>query len=298
MRVFVTGATGFVGSAVVADLLMAGHEVLGLARSEASAMALRATGAEALMGDLENPDSLQAGVRAADGVIHTGFVHDFTRFEECCAIEGRALQAMGAALAGTVKPIVIASGTALVAGSGLATEEMRITDTNHPHPRVISERSADRMASEGIRASLMRLAPTTHGPGDHGFVPMLIAAARKTGVSAFVGEGHNRWPTVHRLDAARLFRLALEDGTGGRRYHAVAEEGLPFHAIATAISAGTGLPLKALDPSDAAAHFGFLGGFAAWDLPTSSAWTQRTLGWTPQHPTLLQDLAGPDYFRA
>lgn len=298
MRVFVTGATGFVGSAVVADLLAAGHEVLGLARSDQAAATLSAAGAEAIRGDLEDGDSLRAGVRAADGVIHTGFVHDFTRFEECCAIEGRALQAMGDALAGTAKPIVIASGTALVAGDGLATEAMQITDANHPHPRVISERSADRMASAGIRASLMRLAPTTHGTGDHGFVPMLIAVARKTGVSAFVGNGQNRWPAVHRLDAARLFRLALEDGTGGRRYHAVAEEGVPFHAIAAAIAAGTGVPLQGIAAQEAAGHFGFLAGFAGWDLATSSAWTRQTLGWTPRHPTLLEDLAGPGYFAA
>jgi nucleoside-diphosphate-sugar epimerase len=297
MRVFVTGATGFVGSAVVADLLAAGHEVLGLARSDASAATLRAAGAEVLMGDLENPDSLQAGIRAADGVIHTGFVHDFSRFAECCAIEGRVLQAMGAALAGTAKPLIIASGVGMVAGDGLITEEMRVNPA-HAHPRVVTEVTADQMAADGIRASVVRLAPTTHGSGDHGFVPMLIATTRQTGVSAIVGDGQNRWPAVHRYDAARVFRLALESGSGGQRYHAVGEEGVPFHDIATAISRGMDLPLQRLSPEAASAHFGFLASFASRDFPASSTWTQATLGWTPVHPTLLEDLALPDYFRA
>lgn len=297
MLVFVTGATGFVGSAVVADLLAAGHEVLGLSRSETAAAALRAAGADVQMGDLEDPESLRAGIKAADGVIHTGFIHDFTRFAECCAIEGRVLAVMGAALAGTPKPLVIASAVGLVAGGGTATEAMAI-DPASPNPRAITEVTADRMAAEGINASLVRLSPTTHGAGDHGFVPMLIGTARQKGISAMVGDGQNRWPAVHRRDAASLFRLALEAGTRGQHYHAVAEEGVPFRDIAAAIGKGTGLPVATIPADQAPSHFGFLASFATRDFPASSSWTRTTLGWTPRHPTLLEDLALPDYFRA
>lgn len=297
MRVFVTGATGFVGSAVVADLMAAGHQVLGLARSDRSAAALQARGAEVHRGDLEDTASLATGAAKSDGVIHTGFIHDFARFAEVCAVEGRALEAMGAALRGTDKPLIIASGVAMIEAKGLAYETMSVDTTNHPLPRVVTELTASRLAADGVRASVVRLSPTTHGAGDHGFVPMLIDIARRTGLSAYVGDGQNRWPAVHRLDAAALFRLALEAGVGGQRYHAVAEEGIPFRAIAEAIGQGLNLPVRSITPDEAPGHFGFLAGFAGRDCPASSAWTRGQTGWTPKGPGLIEDLTGSgDYF--
>lgn len=248
MRVFMTGATGFVGSAVAAELLAAGHRVLGLARNDASADALQAAGAEVHRGDLEDVASLAAGAKAADAVIHAGFIHDFSRFAECCAIEGRALDAMGAALVGTDKPFVITSGAALGLHGDISLESYVPTAATHPFPRVITEQTAAHLAAAGGKVSVLRLAISTHGAGDHGFVPMLIAQARKTGVSAYVGDGLNPWHAVHRLDAARLYRLVLEGAPGGERYHAVGEQRVPFRAIAQAIGAGLGLRVVSVAP--------------------------------------------------
>lgn len=296
MRVFMTGATGFVGSAVVQELLASGHQVLGLARNDNAADALRAAGAEVHPGDLEDVGSLASGAKAADAVIHAGFIHDFTRFAECCAIEGRALAAMGAALAGTDKPFVITSGAALGVNGDVALESYVPSPATLPHPRVITETTAARLVAEGGKVSVLRLAISTHGAGDHGFVPMLIAQARKTGVSAYVGDGSNVWHAVHRKDAARLYRMVLEDGPGGERYHAVGEQRVPFRAIAQAIGAGLGLPLVSVAPGEAAAQFGFLGSFAATNLPASNDWTRAATGWEPREAGLLDDIATAGYF--
>lgn len=293
MRVFVTGATGFVGSAVVRELLDAGHQVLGLARSDASASALAATGAEVHRGSLEDLDSLRRGVAMADGVIHTAFIHDFSQFEKSCEIERLALGALGDALAGSDRPLLVTSGTGLLAPGRLATEDDANAST---FPRVVSEKTTEALAARGIHASVLRLPPTVHGKGDHGFVPILINLARETGVSAYVGEGHNRWPAVHRLDAARLYRLALEKATGGVRYHAVAEEGVPFRDIATTIGRHLNVPVVSKAPEEAAGHFGWFAHFTQIDNHASSAKTRAQLGWKPEQVALIDDLDQGHYF--
>ncbi len=285
MRVFVTGATGFVGSAVVQELIGHGHQVLGLSRSSAGATQLEAGGAEAVLGTLDDHDILAASAAACDGVIHTAFNHDFSRFAENARQDGRAIGVLGEALEGTTKPILVTSGTAMLATGRLATEDDRPSGVS---PR-ISEPSADALAAKGVRASVVRLAPTTHDAGDHGFVPMLINLARETGVAAYIGEGENRWAAVHRSDAARLYRLALERGAVGERYHAVAEEAVPMKAIATAIGKGLGLPVE----SRPAEHFGWFAMFAGMDAATSAAWTRDTLGWTPTGPSLMRTWRPP-----
>ncbi|MDB5667025.1 SDR family oxidoreductase [Cypionkella sp.] len=294
MRVFVTGATGFVGSAVVQDLLAAGHQVLGLARSDASAATLAATGAEVHRGDLEDLDSLRAGATQAEGVIHTGFVHDFTRFAEMCALDARVIAALGNALAGSNRPLVITSGTALVSPGQLAVETTRVGPHTH-HPRAASEQAADAAQAIGVNTRVVRLSPSVHGAGDHGFVPLLINLAREKGCAGYIGEGQNQWSAVHRLDAARLYRLALERGETGARYHGVGEQAIAFRDIATAIGKGLDLPVTPQPPE----HFGWFGGFAGLDCPASSELTQAQLGWKPEHPGLLADLdpAG-SYFSA
>ena len=296
MRVFVTGATGFVGSAVVQELIKAGHQVLGLARSDAAAKSLAAAGAKVHRGDLEDLDSLRSGAAAADGVIHAGFIHDFSRFKEVSEVDRRAIETFGAAFAGSDRPIVIASGTALVSPGRLATEESVSTLTAADFPRVASEEAATSMATRGVRAALMRLSPSVHGDGDHGFVPTLINIAREKGVSAYIGDGRNRWNAVHRLDAARLFRLALEKATAGAKYHAVAEEGIAFRDIAEVIGRRLNIPVVSKSPEEAANHFGWIGAFAGIDCPASSKLTQERLGWRPAHPTLLTDLERGSYF--
>lgn len=294
MKVFVTGATGFVGSAVVKELINAGHTVLGLARSETAAASLAATGAQVHRGSLEDIDSLQRGALAADGVIHTAFNHDFSKFAENSAAERRALEALGAALEGSDRPLIVTSGVALLAPGRIANEG----DVRAPIPAFPRdpEEIAASLTARGVRASLVRLAPSVHGNGDHGFVPMLIAVAREKGVSAYVGDGLNRWPAVHRFDAAHLYRLVLEKGDAGACYHAVAEEGVPFSEIASVIGRCLNLPVVSINPEKANEHFGWIGMFTALDIPASSQRTRERLGWQPGGPALLADIEQAGYY--
>lgn len=289
MRVFVTGATGFIGSAIVRELLSAGHDVLGLARSDASAASLAKTGAAVHRGELADVDSLAAAARAADGVIHTAFIHDFSRYQDNARIDREALAAMTAALEGTGKPLVSTSGTALLTPGRLGTEHQAADRSNPGGFRTGAEEIVLAAAERGVRSSLVRLPPTVHGEGDHGFVPMLIDTARRTGASAYLGEGANRWAAVHRLDAARVYVLALEKAEPGTRLHGVAEEGIPFRAIAEAVGAAAGVPVRSLPADEAADHFGFLAHFAGIDNPVSSALTREWLGWQPREIGLLDE---------
>lgn len=293
MRVFVTGATGFVGSAVVADLIAAGHSVTGLARSETSAASLAAMGAAVHQGSLEDHASLRSGAAGADGVLHLGFNHDFSKFLENCELDRRAILALGEELRGSDRPLIVTSGVALLAPGRLATED----DAAARHFPRVSEATAEDLAEQGVRAGIVRLPPTTHGEGDHGFVPRLIAIAREKGAAAYIGDGNNRWPAAHRVDAARVYRLALEQGTSARRYHAIAEEGVPFKTIAEVIGKRLGVPVVSKSPDEAEAHFGWFARFAAVDAPTSSAKTRAALGWEPKEKGLIEDLDQPYYFK-
>lgn len=292
MRVFVTGATGFVGSAVVRELRDAGHIVLGLARSDAAAARLAAEGAEVHRGDLDDLDSLRRGAAAAEGVIHTAFNHDFSRFRGNCEADRRIIAALADALAGTDRPLVITSGIGILPQGVTATEAADPATGSAAHPRAASEEAANAATARGVRAMIVRLPPSVHGAGDHGFVPILIRIARETGVSGYLGEGGNRWPAVHRADAARVFRRALEAGEAGARFHAIAETGIRFRDIAALIGNRLGVPVQSVAPE----HFGWFAPFAAMDVPATAALTQQRLGWRPEGPGLLADLEHAGYF--
>jgi nucleoside-diphosphate-sugar epimerase len=291
MHVFLTGASGWVGSAVAEDLMAAGHDVTGLVRDMAKARFLNVMGVKCVQGSLDDHAVLQEYARRADAVIHTAFNHDFSRFVENCAQDKRAIEALGDALRGSVRPLLVTSGLAMIAPGRLALESDRpIFDTSYPRR---SEPAAREQAKQGVRAATVRLSPTVHGIGDHGFIPILIALAKRTGVSAFLGEGDNRWAAVHRKDAARIYRLALETGVTQEVYHAVAEEGVLFRDIARVIGQYLGLPVE----SRGREHFAWFADFASGDMAASSEQTRKVLGWQPTHDTLLSDLTQAAYFR-
>lgn len=321
MKVFVTGATGFIGSAVVQELLGAGHQVAGLARSDASAKALTAAGAKVCRGSIEDLDSLRRGAAEADGAIHTAFYHEITHMSlgtrlgvflggspggivsrflaAAVGADRRAIETLGEALAGPDRPLVAAFGTLAMKPGQLATEDEAVDPHSAGGPRGGTENTMLALASQGVRTSVIRLPPIVHGDGDRaGFAPRLIGIARKKGVSAYVGNGQNRWPAVHRLDAARLFRLALEKGVAGSRYHAVAEEGVPFRDIAEVIGKRVGVPVVSKPPKEAANLFSWLAPFLPVDNPASSKLTQQRLGWQPVQPGLMADLDEGSYFAA
>jgi len=291
MRVFVTGATGFIGSAVVSELIGAGHQVLGLARTDEGAQRLTAAGAEVQRGSLEDLESLRSGAAAADGVIHLAFIHDFSQYLAAAATDQRAIEAMGSVLAGSNRPLVVTSGLAGFAPGRLATEE----DVPGHFARA-SEQAALALVPQGVRAMVARLAASVHDAGDHGFVPYLIQLARQKGEAAYVGEGQNRWPAVHRRDAARLFRLAVEKGVAGARYHGVADEGIALRDLTAIIGRQLNVPVVSKSAEEADAHFGWIARFVGLDLAASSAFTQQWLDWHPTHPGLLDDLEHGDYF--
>jgi nucleoside-diphosphate-sugar epimerase len=295
MRVFVTGATGFIGTQVVLQLLAAGHQVLGLARNEKAVAALRSAGAEAHPGDLQDLESLRQGALATDAILHLGFIHDFTHFPEMCEVDRRAIEVMGEALLGTEKPFVVTSGAALFATDKPSTEESRIISAGNP--RAATEQAVDALAAQDVRVSVVRLAPSVHGAGDvGGFVPMLIKIAKEKGFSAYSEVG-NSWCAVPVLDAAKLYVLAMEKQSApGTRYQGVAEGKISFQSIAEAIGKGLSLPVKKLSKEEAVIHFGWFSHFATIDAPASSAHTQEVLGWNPTHAGLLEDLAGGVYF--
>ncbi len=323
MKVFVTGATGYIGQAVVAELINGGHRVSALARNAAAAEALKVRGVEVRHGGIDNVASLSAAARAADGVIHLAYMHGIGQvpllsrlsiiagglpggiigrfMAVASAADRRAIDTFGAVLKGSSRPLATVFGTlGQAAETGMAlrvgTEEARPDPRSPGFARAVNEGTVERWASQGVRATMVRLAPTVHGPKDTGLIPQLIGFARKQGHASFVGSGDNRWPAVHRLDAARLLRLALEQGTAGARYHAVAEEGVAFRAIAERIGAGVGVPVKVLTPKEAAGALSYLARFVTADNPTSSVWTQGQLGWAPREAGLFEDLEGAGYF--
>lgn len=295
MRVFVTGATGFVGSAVVKELIGAGHQVLGLARSEDKAAALAGAGAEAHRGSLEDFDSLRAGANNSDGVIHLAFNHDFSTFAANCEDDRRVIAALGSALAGSDRPLIVTSGTAMASTvpGELAREDGAVVSSK-VIPRAASEEAAAAVAAEGGNVSVVRL-PQVHDTVRQGLVTYAIAVARDKGVSAYIEEGRNRWSAAHILDVARLYRLVLEKAEPGAKYHAVAEEGVTQREIAEVIGRGLKVPARSIPLSEAGAHFGWLGLFAGHDMPASSEETRRTLGWQPAGPGLIADLEAMDY---
>lgn len=297
MRVFVTGATGFIGSAVVRELFAAGHQVFGLVRSDAAEASVAATGAEVHRGALDDLDSLRSGAAASDGVIHLAYIHDFSQYEAAARTDHRAIETLGEVLKGSDRPLVIASGLLGLAAGRVGTERDTPDPDSPAGPRIASAQMALSLAAHGVRSSVVRLAPTVHGEGDHGFVATLIGIAREKGVSGYIGDGSNRWPAVHRLDAAHLFRLALEKASAGSVLHGVADEGVPVRAIAEVIGRHLDLPVVAISPEDAGKHFGWLAGILAADVPASSVLTRERLGWHPMQPALLADLDQGHYFK-
>ena len=286
MRIFVTGATGFIGSVVVPELIKAGHQVLGLTRSDAGAQLLTAAGAQVHRGELTDLESLRKGATQSDGVIQLAFIHDFSKFKENCEIDKRAIEALGSVLAGANRPLIVTSGTAGLGAPGqLATEDMDVPP-NFPFPRV-SEQTA--LSLKDVEASVVRL-PQVHDPVKQGLITYLIALAREKGVSAYVGEGRNRWSAAHVADVARLYKLVLEKNEAGAKYHAVGEEGVPMRDIAETIGQGLKIPVKSVSPEEAQSHFGWLAMFATHDLQASSAITRKKLGWNPTGPGLISDL--------
>ena len=294
MRVFVTGATGFIGSAVVRELLEAGHNVTGLARSDRAAASVTAAGADVHRGSLTDLDRLRAGAAEADGVIHTAYIHDFSRMADAARTDLLAIEALGAELEGSDRPMVITTGTALIKPGQVATEEDSADSDSHP--RLRAEDAAKAFAARGVRTSTVRPGASVHGEGDHGFVPVLIGIARDKGVSAYIGDGSNRWPAVQRLGAAHLYHLALQDAPAGAVFHAIADGGIPTREIAEVIGRHLELPVVSIAPQHATEHFGWMGMFFAIDAPASSALTQGRLGWRPAHLGLIDDLEQGHYF--
>jgi nucleoside-diphosphate-sugar epimerase len=295
MRVFVTGATGFIGSAIVQELIHSGHQVLGLTRSDAGAQSLAAAGAEVHRGDLDDLDSLRAGAADVDAMIHTAFNHDFSKFVANCEADRRVIEALGDALAGSGKPLIVTSGTGIAnSAPGSLSTENDTPVSSKAMPRAASEEAAAAVANRGVRVAIMRL-PQVHDTVKQGLVTYAIQIAREKGVAAYVGDGLNRWPAAHRLDTAHLYRLALEKAETGV-YHAVAEEGIHVRDIAEAIGRGLNVPVVSLTPEEAAGYFGWLAPFAGWDVRASSAQTREKLGWNPTGPGLISDLENMRYF--
>jgi nucleoside-diphosphate-sugar epimerase len=297
MKIFVTGATGFVGSAVVRELLSAGHEVLGLVRSDAAAQSLVAAGVMTYRAQLKDLESLRRAAAESDGVIHTGFNHDFSKFKENCELDRKVIETLGAALAPAGRPLIITSAIGVLPPGGRVTEETRPASPS-PNPRAATEEAARALIERGARVSIVRLPPSVHGDGDHGFVPILIKIARDKKASAFIDSGANRWPAVHRLDAARVFKLALDQAIHGAYYHAVAEEGIACREIAEVIGRRLGIPVVGKTPDEAGAHFTWFAHFAALNVLASSEQTQAKLGWRATQPGLIADLDRPAYFAA
>ncbi|MEU9189414.1 SDR family oxidoreductase [Streptomyces sp. NPDC048484] len=306
MRVFVTGASGWIGSAVVPELIGAGHQVVGLARSDASAAALTEAGAEVRRGTIDDLDILRGAAAESDGVIHLAFKHDIAfsgGFESAADADRRAIDTFGEALAGSDRPFLIASGTLGLAPGRVGTEQDAQTSgafdadvAPGPAKRLANAHATTALADRGVRSSVVRLAPTVHGDGDHGFLATVVAVAREKGVSGYIGDGSNRWPAVHRSDAAHLFRLALESAPAGSTLHAVSDEGVPIRSVAEVIGRHLGLPVTSISPDDAAEHFTWLSGFLGMDSPVSSARTRELMGWQPTQPGLLEDLDKGHYF--
>lgn len=296
MKIFVTGATGYIGSAIVEELLNAGHQVLGLARSEATVQKLTAAGVIAHMGTLDDYDSLRRGAAASDGVIHTAYNHDFSAYATAGETDRQAVEALGSALVGSDRPFVITSGITVLTPGRVAHESDARDPSAASAPRIPSEEIMEGLASQGVRTSVVRLPPSVHGAGDYAFIPTLIGIARDKGESAYIGEGLNRWSAVHRLDAALLFRLALEKGMAGAKYHGVADEGVPVRDIAALIGQHLNMPVVSKPAEVAADHFGWLGAFLSVDCPASSTLTQQELNWHPSQPSLLTDLKQGHYF--
>jgi nucleoside-diphosphate-sugar epimerase len=294
MRVFVTGATGFIGSRIVPELISAGHQVLGLARSDAGAQSLVAAGAQVQRGDLEDVEGLRSGAAASDAVLHVAFRHDWTRFAESCELDKRAIEAIGAVLRGSSRPFIVTSGVGVAQGRAATEDDPPLSSPLLPR---VSEVTTVALMEHGVHASVMRL-PQVHDTKKQGLVTPLIAIARAKGVSAYIGDGHNRWPAAHVADVARLYRLALEKGTAGARYHAVAEEGVPLKDIATTIGRGLNVPIISISQEQAQEHFGFFGFFVGRDARISSAQTRAKLGWNPTGPDLLTDLGNMRYTQA